>query len=94
MNADEIVEKLQLVQSLLQELLPAAKALQSRPDAFRKLDHALAAVRKYSSADKARWRDLAACLDLRMHSKRRASLLIARREGLPDAAADTIRRAI
>ena len=60
-------------------------------------DHAqraLNAARKYSDADKARWRDLAACVDLRMYSKRRAALLIARREGLSDAAADTIRRVL
>ena len=94
MNAAEIVGKLQLIESLLQELLPAAQALQRTADGPGKLESALAAVRKYSASDKARWRDLAACPDLRLHSKRRASLLIARREGLPDAAADTIRRAI
>ena len=94
MNAAEIVEKLQLVQSLLRELLPAAQALQGRTNGAAQLERALNAARKYSDADKARWRDLAACVDLRMYSKRRAALLIARREGLSDAAADTIRRVL
>ena len=92
MNATEIVQKLQLVQALLQELLPAAQALQRHgPD---KLERALHAVRKYTEADKARWRDLAATPDYYLHSKRSTGLLIARREGLPVAAAETIRHAI
>lgn len=94
MNAAEIVEKLQLVQSLLHELLPAAQALQARTDGAANLERALDSVRKYDDADKERWRNMAACVDLRLHSKRRASLLIARREGLPDGAAETIRRAL
>ena len=94
MTAVELVEKLQLVQSLLQELLPAAHALQQRSDGSNKLERALAAVRKYTGADRARWRDLAASPDFYLHSKRSVGLLIARREGLPSAAAETIRRAI
>ena len=91
MNVDEIVEKLLQLQTLLLEVLPAAQALQgigAKPQRTSKV------VRKYSESDKARWRQLAACPDFYLHSKRSTSLLIARREGLPLAAADTIRRAI
>ena len=94
MSVDEIVEKLLQLQSLLQEVLPAAQALQGQANNSAKLERALDPVRKYSDADKARWRHLAACPDFYLHSKRSAGLIIARREGLPDAAADTIRRAI
>ena len=94
MSVDEIVEKLLQLQSLLQEVLPAAQALQGDACNSAQIKRAFDPVRKYSEIDKARWRHLAACPDFYLHSKRNTALLIARREGLPAAAADTIRRAI
>lgn len=95
LTPSEMAEKLRLVQSLIEELLPAAQDLRQRSGFLaEKRERAVAACRKYSDDDKERWRQLAAQPDLSMHSKRRASALIAMREGLPPAAADTIRRAI
>ena len=94
MNVDEIVQKLLQLQSLIEEVLPAAQALQGQANGLGQVQPARGAVRKYTGADKARWRDLAARPDFYLHSKRSVGLLIARREGLPAAAADTIRRAI
>ena len=94
MKADEIVAKLLQLHGLLEELLPAARALQDEERGPARLERALSAVRKYNAADKARWVTLAACPDFYLHSKRSTAILIARREGLPVAAAETIRRAI
>ncbi|RYF61529.1 MAG: hypothetical protein EOO27_01720 [Comamonadaceae bacterium] len=74
------------VQEKLRTLLIAAQSLEGVP-----IEHP---GRKYTDADRFRWRALYATPDLAMHTKRRAALLIARREGLPNGAAETIRRAI
>lgn len=84
MTAAQLVEKLRLVQSLLHELLPAALALQGEP-----VD---SVPRKYSAADRERWREMATQPDLMLHSARGKARLIALREGLPQGAAETIRR--
>jgi hypothetical protein len=84
MNADEMVEKLRQVQAMIREILPAALALQGEPSERP--------GRKYSAADRERWRDMATKPDLMMHTNRRKALLIAKREGLSAGAAETIRR--
>lgn len=86
MTPAEIVEGLRQVQARLRELTLAAQAIEGSPQ-----EHA---GRKYTAEDKARWRDLARCPDLMLHSKRCKAILIARREALPAGAAETIRRSI
>ena len=95
MNVNEIVEKLLQLQSLLQEVLPAARALQARANSTAaNLGRAMASVRKYSTADVAKWRAMAASPDLNGCSKRNAARIIVRREGRPSAAIETVRRVI
>jgi hypothetical protein len=84
MTPAEIVEGMREVQERLRQLLIAAQALEGSVKEKR--------GRKYSDADRKRWRDMAAKPDLILHSNRSKSLLIARREGLPRGAAETIRR--
>lgn len=53
------------------------------------------ARRKYTEADKARWRSIAASPDVaRLQSKRRRAEIIAHREGLPKKAIERIRKEI
>lgn len=82
----DIIEGMREVQAKLRELMLAAQALDPLPIEPRS--------RKYTEADRARWREMAAQIDLSSHSKRSKSILIARREGLPIGAAETIRRVI
>lgn len=84
MTPVQLVEKLRLLRSLADELMPAALAMLGEPQDTT--------PRKYSAADRARWRDLAAQPDLMLHSARGKARLIALREGLPQGAAETIRR--
>lgn len=51
------------------------------------------AVRIYTAADHARWRELRHT-EFAAHSKRRAADLICAREGLPESAAETVRKAL
>lgn len=95
MTAAEIAAKLELVQALLLELLPAAQALREQADErVTKLGRATNAWRKYGETDWGRWRAMRAEPEMAKHSKRRAAALIAGREGLPEAAVDSIRRVI
>ena len=82
----DIIEGMREVQAKLRELMLAAQALNPLP-----VEHS---GRKYNEADRQRWREMATQIDLASHSKRSKSILIARREGLPAGAAETIRRVI
>lgn len=82
----DIIEGMREVQAKLRELMLAAQALNPLP-----VEHP---GRKYVEADRQRWREMAASIDLASHSKRSKSILIARREGLSAGAAETIRRVI
>lgn len=86
MTAAEILEGLRQVQAILQVLVPAAQALQAEaPEQDG---------RKYSAADRQRWRDAAAAPDLMLHTDRAKARLIVKRERLPDSAFESVRRAV
>lgn len=53
-----------------------------------------ASTRIYTNADRERWREIAAEPDLARLSKTRKAAIIAKRDGLPEEAEQTIRKAI
>ncbi|WP_146039334.1 MULTISPECIES: hypothetical protein [unclassified Variovorax] len=84
---------------VLRDVMP--KARQAKKRAKQLTEFAVKgnkARKKYSDADKARWRAMAesdaSLIRLRKTSVRKCAEAIARREGLPEGAAETIRRAI
>ena len=86
MNAAEILEGFRQVQAQLQLLVTAAQALQGEsPEQDG---------RKYTAADRQRWRDAAAAPDLMLHTDRAKARLIVKREGLPKSAFESVRRAV
>lgn len=84
---------------LLRNVMPKARQAKKREKQLTEFAaKGNKARKKYSDADKARWRALAesdaSLIRLRKTSARKCAEAIANREGLPEGAAETIRRAI
>lgn len=86
LTAQQLMQKIRMLQALAAELLPAAQALQAE---LHGQDG-----RKYTAADRQRWRDASAAPDLMLHTDRAKARLIVKREGLPQSAFESVRRAI
>ncbi len=90
MTPGDLASTIRQMQAALSELLDFAEKLDGESGKTRQPLHC-----KYSLADKARWRHMAAQPDLlRLASDRSRAKAIAYREQLPTSAIETIRKAI
>lgn len=86
------LEKLRDDLQRLEAQVPAAKHKPLSVGRVESIKRAQEARRLYSNEEKDAWQALAALPDLAGHTKRSKAMLIAKRQGLPAAAARTIRR--